>query len=447
MIQATAEKTATALGNFLGDLRTAVGAPGIAAGVSAKGRRVEGFSGFADLRRKSPLGPQSRFGIACVAKLLTAILVQKLETQGILSTEDPADKWLIPLGLGITSDSKIRICDLLTHSSGLQGPLLFGRPYNVFTLNRLTTEIGSYRRLFHPGTVFNYENVGHVLISRIVSNILGLSINEIYFREIFHPLGIAPGNLIRDLKEVSTNVAPHRLIDGNSAQVVAAAPFGALWAGSLSDLTLSIADLLTIGEAIVQPGGLLNHLLPTLKRRSIKLPETVSGQAREHSPRFFNLLCAEYSQGWFGYAGSAPGQTIGFRFNPETCIVTAVGINAWLPVARDFLLDRIAGSVTHPEAGKKGGVVGVHLDELSGFYAGGGNIIRMAEVKIDQRSMKVTLGPDGLTSPEFSLGISEDGDLIPDPTARNPALGFFRSPKDEKVCMFVGSAALRRTEA
>lgn len=447
MEQETVGQAASALSNFLGSLRPAVGAPGIAAGISAKGSRVEAFSGFADLRRKSSVGPQSRFGIACIAKLLTAILVQKLEAQGILSTDDSADKWLARLGLETGSAGKVKVAHLLTHTSGLQGPLLFGVPHRSFTMDRLTSEIGTYRKLFSPGIVFNYENIGHVLVSRVVSDIFDLPITELFSREIFEPLGIVPGNIVRDYKDVSTYVAPHRLMNGDGAQVVAASPFGAFWAGSLSDVTLSIADLLTIGEAIVQPGGYLHHLLPTLEQRSIKVPETVSGQAREHLPRFFNLLCAEYNDGWFGYAGSAPGQTIGFRFNPKSRVVTAVAINAWLPIARDFLLDRMSGSVTHPEAGKKGGIVGVGLDELAGSYRGGGNIIRMAEVKKEPRSIQVTIGPEGLTSPDFSLEISEDGNLIPDPAARNPALGFFRSPEDGRVCLFVGSAALKRMEA
>lgn len=447
MGQETVGQAASALSNFLETLRTAVGAPGIAAGISAKGSRVEGFSGLADLRRKTTLGPHSRFGIACVAKLLTAIIVQKLEAQEMLSTDDPADKWLAPLGLRTNSGDAIKISHLLTHASGLQGPLLFGVPHRLFTIDRLADEVGEYWKLFEPGTVFNYENIGHVLVSQAVSKILDLPMTDIFSREIFEPLGIVPGYTGRDSKDLSAHVAPHRVIDGGDAQVVAAAPFGPFWAGSLSDVTLTIADLLTIGEAIVQPGGYLNHLLPKLKRRSIEVPETVSGKAREHLPRFFNMLCAEYNGGWFGYAGSPPGQTIGFRFNPELRIVTAVAINAWLPIARDFLLDRLSGSITHPEAGKKGGLAGVDLDELSGSYQGGGNIIRMAEVKMGQRSIEVTLGPEGLTSPEFSLEISDDGDLVPDPGARNPALGFFRSPEDGKVCMFVGSAALKRMEA
>lgn len=434
----------SALSTLLGRVRTATGAPGIAAGISAKGRRMEAFSGFADLRKKSELGPVSRFGIACVTKLLTAILVQKLEAKGILSIDDPADRWLAPLGLELGYGGRIKISHLLSHTSGLQGPMLFGVPHRQFTIDRLAREIGTYSQIFPPGSTFNYENIGHVLVSEIVSSIFNLSPTELFSREIFEPLGIVPGNSVRDFKEILAYVAPHRLVDGGGAQVVAPAPFGSLWAGSLSDLTLNITDLLKIGEAIVLPGAYLNHLLPTLRQRSINVPETVSGRAREHLPHFFNLLCAEYSEGWFGYAGSPPGQTIGFRFNPNSHIVTAVAINAWLPIARDTLLDRISGSVTHPDSGNRGGVVDVRVEELPGFYHGGGNIIRMAEVSMGQRSIKIRLGPEGLTSPEFSFGISEEGDLVPDPAGRNPALGFFRSRDDGRVCMFVGSAALKR---
>lgn len=447
MKEETADPAVGVLSHFLENLKKSTPAPGIAAGISAKGRRLEAFSGVADLRRKTPLGANSRFGIACVAKLLTAILVMKLETQGLLSTDDSAGKWLEPLGLGDAFDPETKLAHLLTHTSGLQGPLLFGVPHRLFAMDRLTSEIDGFCRLFPPGRVFNYENIGHVLVSRIVSDIVGMPIPELFSQEIFEPLGIVPGNVAQDFKDKSVYVAPHRLIDGSEAQVVAPAPFGPFWAGSLSDVTLTIADLLTLGEAIVQPGARFNHLLPTLMQRRVKVPETVSGQAREHAPRFFNLLCAEYNDGWFGYAGSPPGQTIGFRFNPKAQVVTAVAVNAWLPIARDFLLDRLTGSVTHPEAGKPQRVAGVALDELTGSYRGGGNIIRMAEVKVDRRLLRVTLGPEGLTSPEFTLEISQEGDLVPEPASRNPALGFFRSPGDGGVCMFVGSAALRRVHA
>ena len=55
-------------------------------------------------------------------------------------------------------------------------------------------------------------------------------------------------------------------------------------------------------------------------------------------------------------------------------------MNAWLPVARDALLDRLCAAPTHTDAGLEGGVTDVVLDELTGQYVGGGNIIRSLRV-------------------------------------------------------------------
>ncbi|MBS1859366.1 MAG: beta-lactamase family protein, partial [Acidobacteria bacterium] len=98
---------------------------GAALAVTHNGRLVlaRGY-GFADQENKIAVQPDSRFRIASLSKLITAVTVMHLVEQGKLSLDQPAFALLPDLQppAGATVDPRlasITIRQLLTHSSGL----------------------------------------------------------------------------------------------------------------------------------------------------------------------------------------------------------------------------------------------------------------------------------------------------------------------------------------
>jgi CubicO group peptidase (beta-lactamase class C family) len=119
--------------------------------------------------------PATRFGIASVGKLFTAVGIAKLVEAGSLAYDDPVAKhipeWLPPRGEGITIEH------LLTHTSGLGDYLEIvvndrsGRTYE---------RLEDYRRFAiesepssSPGTTFRYSNTGFVLLGAIIEKVTG----------------------------------------------------------------------------------------------------------------------------------------------------------------------------------------------------------------------------------------------------------------------------------
>jgi CubicO group peptidase (beta-lactamase class C family) len=432
----------SSLRSSLQHVRDAVRAPGVAAGISIGGDRIQAAVGLADARRDTPWIETSRFGIACITKVLVAAVACLLESEGQLDLDAPLGDWLPQAAAG---NDEITLRRLMSHTGGYQGPLMFGVSPRTFSWNAFEDAFASRRQVFAPGQVFNYENTGYVLVGEAIEKATGRPPMDIVAERIFSPLGITPGAPAQDFRAPERYVAPHHL-DADRAAALAPPSFGPFWRSSLADISLTVDDLLAIGEALIGTHPSLDLSAPrkALEKRLVSVPSCVSGVHREHAPHHFTTLCAEYADGWFGSTGSASAQTCGFRFNPALGMVTVVAFNAWLPIARDALLDKLSRSRTHADAGQAGG--NPHFDpaELVGDYEGGGNLLRRVTVSLSAGWLELAFTGEGLSGPPLQFDL--DGrDLAPvDPAAITPAVGFFADPRTGAPSVFIGMSSLKK---
>ena len=98
------------------------GLPGVVVGVVADQDLVwaQGF-GFADIKAKRPMTPETKFRMASHSKLFTATAIMQLREQGKLGLDDPITKHLpwFRVKPADQDGGPITIEHLLTHSSGL----------------------------------------------------------------------------------------------------------------------------------------------------------------------------------------------------------------------------------------------------------------------------------------------------------------------------------------
>jgi len=136
--------------------------------------------------------PDTRFGIASVGKMFTAVAVAQLAAEGRLRFDDPASRyvpgWLAPQARTVT------IAQLLEHTSGL-GDFL-GR-LNGEGANRRYERLEDYRALaaadtpaFEPGTAFRYSNVGYLVLGAIVQEVSGEPWDRYLESHVFRPAGM-----------------------------------------------------------------------------------------------------------------------------------------------------------------------------------------------------------------------------------------------------------------
>lgn len=429
---------------LLEDVRSRLDAAGLAAGISVEGQRGESSAGWADVSRGWGMQTTARFNVGCVTKLLVSSLVHRLVCDGQLALDAPVSRWTPEL---IGADD-LTIRHLVSHTAGYQGPRLLGRPLRAFAWSPFAAAFGDLRRTFAAGTVFNYENTAHVILGEILERVSGSTTPELLTTQIFRPLGITPGHPVHSWRDRSGYAAAHAKTSRDELKSIAPVAAGDFWRASLADMTLTIGDLLTLGEAFigVKPVAGLQLAVKDLETPLVKPPPLVSGGPREHTPTAFSALCASYAAGWHGYAGSAGGQTCALRFNPHRRAVVAVAINMWMPVARDRLLDQLCQTETHPDAGAPGGNPGFRRAELVGHYEGGGNILRRIDVVAADDGLRLEFDSDGLNAAPLAFRLDQTARLIPELGKVQPGVAFFADPATGSPCLQVGMASLRKCE-
>ena len=164
-------------------------APGIAILVSKEGKVLyeKGF-GYADIKGKKIVTPNTKFRIGSVTKQFTAAAILKLQENNLLSVNDKLSKYIPDFPRG----DEVTIHHLLTHTSGIHS--YTGKPD---FLNRVTKTISEDSLIqyfkndpydFSPGENYAYNNSGYFLLGYIVGKVSGKPYGEYLKQNFFEPL-------------------------------------------------------------------------------------------------------------------------------------------------------------------------------------------------------------------------------------------------------------------
>ena len=126
------------------------------------------------------------FTLGSVSKVFTAIVTLLLDQEGILSLEDPVDKYLSSKKL-----KGIKIIDLVNHKSGLKGNSVIMMEgfekefknalelFKIFEKEKINTgESGKY----------SYSNIGYQILSAVIEKATGLDFDRVVKEKLFDPL-------------------------------------------------------------------------------------------------------------------------------------------------------------------------------------------------------------------------------------------------------------------
>ena len=148
--------------------------------------------GFSDLKRKTPMRPDSVFWIASMTKPVTAAAILMLQDEGKLNVADPIAKY-IPAFANLKTPSgkaaNLTIAQALTHTSGLgegEGAAL----RRAQTLAELIPIYLDAPMQYEPGTKWQYTQSGINVAARIVEVASGQSFDAFVQARIFDPLGM-----------------------------------------------------------------------------------------------------------------------------------------------------------------------------------------------------------------------------------------------------------------
>jgi D-alanyl-D-alanine carboxypeptidase len=161
-------------------------APGMVIGITDRTRALKiGAYGFADLKSKTRVTPETLFEIGSVTKSFTAICLMQLYDEGRFDPEAPVNKYLPWFSV----KSKYRAItghDLLSHTSGLQNyrPDLASMPFAALSVR-------DFEPSYAPGEHYWYSNLGFQILGYLLEHIEGDRYPAISKRRILDRLGMS----------------------------------------------------------------------------------------------------------------------------------------------------------------------------------------------------------------------------------------------------------------
>lgn len=140
-------------------------------------------------------GPETVYILASITKPVTITALMLLVERGQISLTDPVQKYLPEFeGPG---REKVRVSDLLTHTSGLPDMLPdnvklreANAPLAEFAKGAMTTPL-----LFEPRSSFRYSSMGTLLAATIVERVTKMPLAQFEERELFAPLKMKHSSL------------------------------------------------------------------------------------------------------------------------------------------------------------------------------------------------------------------------------------------------------------
>ena len=220
--------------------------------------------GFRDLALGLPATPRTLYGIGSITKSFTALAIMQLAEKGMLSLDDPVEKY-VPVKVQPRGEP-ILIRHLLSHTSGI--PALAyaeavirgvtgagGQRLPIAGVSDLLAFMAGAEdwAVARPGERWFYLNEGYVLLGAIVERCTGLPY-EAYIREnVLEPLGMARSFFRKEEVEKDPDAATPYVVTRDGDRVASTYPYGAISSdggliSSVLDLARYIAMYLGWGE-------------------------------------------------------------------------------------------------------------------------------------------------------------------------------------------------------
>jgi CubicO group peptidase (beta-lactamase class C family) len=148
--------------------------------------------GMADRQRGLANTAQTKFPIASLGKMFTAVAIAQLVEQDKLSFTDAIEKYA--LGFPPQIAGTVTIHQLLTQTSGMGDAALMQRPDRP-TLAGLLERIVKEPLKFQPGSRFGYSNDGFIVLGAILERLTRQDYADYVREHVFTPAGMAASDV------------------------------------------------------------------------------------------------------------------------------------------------------------------------------------------------------------------------------------------------------------
>ncbi|MCX2681715.1 serine hydrolase [Galbibacter sp. EGI 63066] len=142
--------------------------------------------GFANIEYQVKNNVDTKFNIASITKMFTAVATLQLYEQGKLELNVPIGKYL-PNYPNKTIKESVTIHQLLTHTSGTNNNFPEGNSLKYKKVSDFADFFVNDTLLFKPGIEYSYSGSGFVVLGLIIEKVSGKSYYEYVDEHIFKP--------------------------------------------------------------------------------------------------------------------------------------------------------------------------------------------------------------------------------------------------------------------
>lgn len=282
-------------------------------------RLLDAGYGLADRATRTANTPQTRFCIASIGKLFTAVAVAQLVQEHKLSFHAPVGDYVT--GLPPAIGEHITIANLLDMTAGL-GNTVLGRRNPPRTLAGMVALIARERPQFTPGARFLYSNDGYILLGAVIQHASGETYASYIRRHLFEPDGMThTGYRVYTPADVS-GMAHGYTLTGSSLQDISDMPQIANPSGGAYSTP---GDLLKFARALLDHRMLSAAMTRTILTPRIDSPQPGGPPVDKYTYGFSYQQLAGVT--FVGHNGGTPGYEGEIDIYPHTGDVVVVLTN------------------------------------------------------------------------------------------------------------------------
>jgi CubicO group peptidase (beta-lactamase class C family) len=302
---------------------------------------LEDGYGMADRERDIPNTALTKFCIASIGKLFTAVAIAQIVEQHKLSFDDTIGNYLT--GFAPAVAHKVTIAELLTMTSGL-GDVALDGAHPPTTLTTMIKPITKEPLQFKPGSRFLYSNDGYIVLGAIIEKVTGHSYSSYLRAHIFRPAGMTHTDVSIYTPARVPGIAHGYVLVGPNGQPVAAGALpapgerGAPQAASLRDSSgipqianpsggaySTVGDLLGFAQALLDHKLLSPTMTHTVLTPRVSAPQPGGPPIDKYTYGF--AYQAIHGVSFVGHNGGTPGYSGQLDIYPETGYVVVILTN------------------------------------------------------------------------------------------------------------------------
>ncbi len=260
-----------------------------------------------------PVTTKTIYDLASLTKVIaTTGAIMHLVEQGFLGLSDSVSKYIPQFGTDKQKTS-VTIWHLLTHTSGLLGPLPLYKQYRG--KDNILEAICQQNLLFPPGTQHLYSDIGFILLGEVVHIISSLELDEYTRKYLFEPLGMRD-TIFNPPKTIWDRIAPteyvewrggfvHGIVHDENAWAIGGVAGHAGLFSTIEDLATFCNMFLGLGEYADKKvlGASSIHEIKSLQSSDSKEPFGLGWMINR--PYFMGQLASDETFGHTGFTGTS----------------------------------------------------------------------------------------------------------------------------------------------